>query len=78
MGSIGVGGNWRSTVIFTAALCLLGLGCPALASADLSFCPTGSGPGQCEGPSGVAVDIETGRVWVADTNNNRVDEFAVR
>ena len=45
------------------------------ASATLGFCPKGSGAGQCENPEGVAVDRETGRLYVADVDNNRVDVF---
>lgn len=54
------------------------------ASADLAFCPIGSGAGQCgsPGPSnintqrGLAVDEETGHLYVADEANNRIDVFA--
>ena len=36
----------------------------------------GEGAGQVFRPEGVAVDQETGTVYVADTNNKRVDEFS--
>jgi hypothetical protein len=45
------------------------------ASADLTFCPPGSGAGQCNEQSGVASDFESGRLYVADTANNRIDVF---
>ena len=45
------------------------------ASADLTFCPPGSGAGQCQQPEGVATDFETGRVYIADQGNNRIDVF---
>ena len=45
------------------------------AAADLSFCPQGSGAGQCEGPYGLGVDFQSGHVYVADRGNNRVDVF---
>jgi NHL repeat len=45
------------------------------ASADLAFCAPGEGAGQCSGAGGVAVDFESGRLYVADTGNNRVDVF---
>jgi hypothetical protein len=48
---------------------------PAPAEADHSFCPQGSGAGQCEEPKGVAVDAETGHVYVADRGNNRIEAF---
>ena len=50
------------------------------ASAALEFCPPGSGAGQCGVSSslslrGLAVDSETGRLYVADQANNRIDVF---
>ncbi len=53
----------------------------APASADLSFCPLGTGTGQCgalldfSSVRGLAADQETGRLYVADEGNNRVDVF---
>jgi NHL repeat len=44
-------------------------------AADISFCPFGTGPGQCDEPSGVAVDTSNGRVYVADTGNSRINVF---
>ena len=40
-----------------------------------SFGGPGSGAGQLEGPEGVAVNDATGNVYIADTGNDRVDEF---
>jgi DNA-binding beta-propeller fold protein YncE len=39
-----------------------------------AFGGPGSGPGQFTAPSGIAVDAR-GRVWVADTGNDRVQAF---
>jgi serine/threonine protein kinase/sugar lactone lactonase YvrE len=36
----------------------------------------GSGPGQLSAPEGIAVDSRKGRVYVADTNNHRVEVFS--
>jgi DNA-binding beta-propeller fold protein YncE len=44
-------------------------------SAALSFCPPGSASGQCMNPHGLAVDFETGRLYVADRSNVRVQAF---
>ncbi len=73
----------RRLVAATAALlCVLGgslalAGAPALAAHVFSgsFGASGSGPGQFSGPSGVAVNEETGDVYVVDKGNNRVQEF---
>jgi hypothetical protein len=45
------------------------------AAAAIPFCPAGAGPGQCESPQGVATDWETGRVYVADRGNGRINVF---
>ena len=63
-------------------LCVLGLAFAPGASADVTFCegapePLGSEAGHCALPSSVAVDSGAGVVYVADTNNNRVDAFTV-
>ena len=40
-----------------------------------SFGSAGSGNGQFSGPNGVAVDQSSGDVYVADSANNRIEEF---
>ncbi len=40
-----------------------------------SLCTAGEGAGQCKQPRGLAVDTETGRTYVADRGNNRIDVF---
>jgi hypothetical protein len=45
------------------------------ASALKVISESGKGAGQTRGPKGVAVDFETGRLFVADTKNNRIDIF---
>jgi hypothetical protein len=76
--SIGVAFGRRAGLFllaaFVAGLVLL-FALPAGASADLRFCPPGSGAGQCSEQSGVATDYETERVYVADRGNNRIDVF---
>src|SRR5438128_5050705 len=42
-----------------------------------TFGKGGSGAGEVNDPSGTAVDYE-GNIWVADTGNNRIDEFAAQ
>lgn len=45
-----------------------------VAALPRAFGGPGSGPGQFRAPSGIAVDVR-GRVWVADTGNDRVQAF---
>jgi hypothetical protein len=47
----------------------------ANASADVTFCPPGGSAGKCADARGVAVDTETGHVYVADRGNDRVNVF---
>lgn len=47
---------------------------PAVPEMVGGFGRRGSGPGQFDGPSGIAVDAR-GRLWVADTGNDRVQGF---
>jgi sugar lactone lactonase YvrE len=42
---------------------------------DFTMGSTGSAGGQLKGPTGVAVDASE-NVWVADTGNNRIEEFS--
>ena len=63
----------RSYVVgLSSILCLI---FAASAQADVPFGQFGSGAGQTNHPHGVATDLSTGRVYVADTGNNRIDAF---
>lgn len=64
-----------ATLASAAALLFVGT---ATASADLTFCPPGEGAGQCGDSEGIATDFETGRAYVADSDNNRVSVFEVK
>src|ERR1700722_840265 len=66
---------WGSTVaMVTCALALI-VPAAAVASPPAAICPHGSGAGQCFPPRGRAVDQSSGDLYVADTGNNRIDEF---
>lgn len=47
----------------------------AYAAPPVRCLPQGSGAGQCLKPWGLATDFETGRLYVADASNNRVDVY---
>ena len=68
-------GLLRGVVATACLVCTFVLSSASTASADTSICTSGSGAGQCANPSAVAVDSETGTVFVADTGNNRIDVF---
>ncbi len=61
------------TVLLTALFALAALA--ASASAATVIAPPGEGAGQVKEPQGLAVNRETGRLYVADQANNRVDVF---
>ncbi len=45
------------------------------AAADVQVCTPGGTVGHCSSPRGVAVDFETGNLYVADNGNDRIDVF---
>jgi DNA-binding beta-propeller fold protein YncE len=58
------------TVVFALALILA-----SRARADIQVCISGATAGKCTSPRGLAVDFETGLLYVADNGNNRIDVF---
>jgi NHL repeat len=65
----------RGLALLALALSGLAFALPASASADIGICSAGTGAGNCENAQGLAVDSETGRLYVADSGNNRIDVF---
>jgi hypothetical protein len=63
------------TVILCSVLAPASL-VPATASAQGSFGAKGEGAGEFESPTGIAVEQESGDVYVVDRNNARVDKFS--
>jgi DNA-binding beta-propeller fold protein YncE len=67
-------------VVLVAALAVAAIALSSSAIADqlpvLRFGGPGSAAGQLKSPGGVAVDQASGDVYVADTGNNRIDEFS--
>jgi hypothetical protein len=77
----GRGSLSASALAVVALLALVLLLRAPTANAATEFCPPGSGAGECgtgadvNSQRGLAVDYETGRLYVADRGNNRVDVF---
>ena len=70
-------GPAKAAALAVCALALLLI--PAAASAAppqlWQSCEEGSGAGQCDFPRGIAADPHNGHVFVADQNNQRIDEL---
>jgi DNA-binding beta-propeller fold protein YncE len=64
----------RTTLVTLAVFAALALAGPA-AFADTVVSEAGTGAGRTSNPQGLAVDFETGRLYVADQANNRIDVF---
>jgi streptogramin lyase len=68
----------KATMIFTVLMALIVPARHTRADYQLTWqignVVSGSGAGQFASPLGIAVD-SSGNVWVADTNNNRIQEF---
>jgi DNA-binding beta-propeller fold protein YncE len=65
----------KSMVATLAVTVLALLALASSASANSVVCSLGPGAGKCNAPRGLAIDFETGRLFVADSKNNRVDVF---
>jgi hypothetical protein len=63
-----------AVIVACCVLCPLGAG--AALAAPPQFGTEGEGAGQFRRPIGIAVNEETGNVYTADEENNRVDEFS--
>jgi hypothetical protein len=64
----------RFVLAVSAATVLLAI-LASSASADVQVCTLGGTVGHCSSPRGVAVDFETGNLYVADNGNDRIDVF---
>jgi hypothetical protein len=65
----------RGVLAALAAIVLSLLILSSVAAADSTICQPGSAASQCLGAKALAVDFETGRLFVADSKNNRIDVF---
>jgi DNA-binding beta-propeller fold protein YncE len=68
-----------AVIVLVASVAVLGAGAVAESesfSVSLQFGSAGSGPGQFNGPTAVAVEASTGDVYVIDTHNDRVEKFS--
>jgi len=62
-------------VLAFAVTLLLSAVLTPISSADITISQPGEGAGQTLDPRGLAVDFETGRLYVADKGNRRIDVF---
>jgi DNA-binding beta-propeller fold protein YncE len=69
----------RTRRLLVALLCVLSCGAltaaPAASALPASFGGEGTGAGEMVEPRGIAVEQESGDVYVADEANNRIDKF---
>jgi DNA-binding beta-propeller fold protein YncE len=64
--------GWGRALVLALAVAIVST---TSASSDVVVGGVGSGPGQYQRPEGAAVDASNGFVFVADTDNNRIDVF---
>ena len=64
----------RKSLLLTL-LVFAALASSAPAAVGASLCTAGTGAGQCKEPRGLASDWESGRLYLADRGNNRIDAF---
>lgn len=64
-----------SLCVLAATSAALALGASSAVALPTQFGSAGEGAGQFSQPKGIALDRETGDVYLADRNNNRIDEF---
>jgi DNA-binding beta-propeller fold protein YncE len=73
-GTLGVRTLSVIAALGVSLLLALALSAPALALPS-EFGAEGSAAGEFNDPEGIAVDQQTGAVYIADRNNNRIDKF---
>jgi hypothetical protein len=66
---------WACTAILGVSLLPAAVAAPPAAAVVSQFGSKGTGAGQFIEPHGIAVDHQTGDVYVADQNNDRVESF---
>ena len=68
--------SWRNVASLAAAIVTLVAPAAPAASSATVIASSGEGAGQVSEPGGLAVNRETGRLYVADRANDRIDVFA--
>jgi len=67
--------KWLALLILLVISAIHGASSEPVATSELEICSKGTGPGDCTQPQGIAVDTESGAVYVADSGNHRIDAF---
>jgi hypothetical protein len=67
--------RWLALLALLAISAFQGTSTEPAARSEIEICSRGAGLGDCTKPQGIAVDTETGAVYVADSGNHRIDSF---
>jgi hypothetical protein len=70
-----MGFKWLALLVLLVTSTIHGASTEPAARGEVKICSKGAGLGDCTQPQGIAVDTETGAVYVADSGNNRIDAF---
>jgi hypothetical protein len=67
--------KWLALLIVLVIAAIHAPSAEPTATGEVEICSRGAGLGECTKPQGIAVDTETGAVFVADSGNHRIDAF---
>jgi len=70
-----MGFKWLAFLVLLVASSIHGGSTEHAPTGAVRICSKGAGLGDCTEPQGIAVDTESGAVYVADSGNHRIDAF---
>jgi hypothetical protein len=70
-----MGFKWLALLVLLVTSTIHGASTEPAARGEVEICSKGAELGDCTEPQGIAVDHETGAVYVADSGNHRIDAF---